>query len=711
MSIYQARYTQSHALLIGIDNYLHFPPLATAVKGVRELAEVLADELDFDPARIITLQDDQATQRAILSALNDPLSVRDKVGPDDRVLIYFAGHGTTFDTAEGEIGCIVPYDAEKNNIYTTIEMDRLTRLANRFYAKHVLFLLDACFSGFATTRDIDPGVERQLEDFLTQPSRQVITAGTRKQRASDYWGPGGHSLFTGFLITGLRGATPAPGGVLRAFHLAGYLQDEVATHSRSRQTPQYAALLGSEGGDFILNVREVVELPQWVLAAADSADPTQRLVAVGELRDLVQEAQSPQLVGQALAKLQELAAQDPDFLVRSSAQTVLHELVPETDIAPVEREKTIIVQPPHQAEAQKEPVPVPAPPESEAPPPARQPGHAAQTLKTTTVPAPAGIGRLWIGIGGALLAVALLVGLVGSVYIISKLVKEGGSGATPEPMHEETAQPTIDPAVISLATSGVSTNDQWEPYIRQFDGVQMALVPAGCFMMGSWVLEEEQPVHQLCFDDPFWIDVTEVTNMQFRAFDAKVGRNSSTTGDQYPRERITWFEAVQFCELRGARLPTEAEWEYTARGPDALVYPWGNAFDGMLLNFCDANCDEAWADKDVDDGHPHTAPAGTYPGGASWVGALDMSGNVWEWANSIHLPYPYDATDGRETDGQSNGDSERVLLGGSWSSTRDGVRAANRYKGDPTGGSDEVGFRCLRDYEPPPSLAPGSNLH
>lgn len=333
-------YRQSWALLIGVDDYRSMlPPLNTAVKGAQGLANVLEKNLGFNPDHIILLTNEEATQRNIRRALTDPFSRSDKVGPDDRVVIYFAGHGMTFDTAEGEVGCVAPSDVERGYIDTTIPMDELTRLANRIHAKHVLFLLDACFSGFATTRDASSGVERQVADFLTRPARQVITAGTREQAVSDYWGPGGHSLFTGFLIDGLGGSAPAPGGVMRAFHLAGFLQDQVAQHSRSLQTPQYAALMGSQGGDFIFGMRRAGGLAPSILSAADSSDPAQRLLAVGRLRALAKSDRSADQAAQALARLEEIAANDTDMMVRSSARAALSELLPQTHVAPVVREE------------------------------------------------------------------------------------------------------------------------------------------------------------------------------------------------------------------------------------------------------------------------------------------------------------------------------------------------------------------------------------
>lgn len=269
--------------------------------------------------------------------------------------------------------------------------------------------------------------------------------------------------------------------------------------------------------------------------------------------------------------------------------------------------------------------------------------------------------------------------------------------------------------VLEYARNFSGSNADWQPYItvQSFDGVAMVLVPAGCFTMGStdeqiedailfdrpreW-FDAEQPAHEICFDTPFWIDLTEVTNAQF-------GSSGRWEGDQLPREMVSWDEAGAHCESRGARLPTEAEWEYAARGPDGLVYPWGDAFDGSRLNFCDANCvypwgvddsteGPSWKDTSVDDGYARTAPVGSYPEGASWVGALDMSGNVWERTSSLYWwDYPYDADDGREN---PDGADFRVVRGGSWVEAADLLRSAYRSNRFSTSIYNDVGFRCAR---------------
>ncbi len=260
-----------------------------------------------------------------------------------------------------------------------------------------------------------------------------------------------------------------------------------------------------------------------------------------------------------------------------------------------------------------------------------------------------------------------------------------------------------------------TTNNQWTPVIQEFAGVPMALVPAGCWTMGSApediaaavqsctelagkescpaeMYTVEGPQHSVCFTAPYWIDVTEVTN-------ARYGSSGRWTEDQLPREMVTWFEAAVFCESRAARLPSEAEWEYAARGPGGWLYPWGNTFDGSLLNACDKDCPYPWADRTLDDGYDFTAPVGFYPKGASWVGALDMGGNTTEWTGSILKPYPYDPADIREAGNDRDRTSLRVLRGGSWLGSRVDMRATFRNPAYPATAKENIGFRCARSFE------------
>lgn len=257
---------------------------------------------------------------------------------------------------------------------------------------------------------------------------------------------------------------------------------------------------------------------------------------------------------------------------------------------------------------------------------------------------------------------------------------------------------------LTLAHGSVSENAAWEPVIRRIEGIDMALVPAGCFNMGSTdeqlveavtsciryhgsfgcqeTFEEEQPAHQVCFEAPFWIDLTAVTNRQYGSSSNKGHDNSPYRGPSWPRESVTWAEAADYCTKRGARLPTEAEWEYAARGPDVLIYPFGDDYDINKVTLHKL----------------HPVPVGNKPEGASWVGALDLSGGISEWVADWYGTYL--AEPSTDPVGPSSG-NQRITRGGDWfAHAAYFVRTTYREPHTPDYASSAVGFRCARDFEP-----------
>ena len=285
---------------------------------------------------------------------------------------------------------------------------------------------------------------------------------------------------------------------------------------------------------------------------------------------------------------------------------------------------------------------------------------------------------------------------------------------------ELTYQITATPTPGPLPQAGA--NRVWEK-----DSSVMAYVPAGAFWMGSTSAEIEDAVAACVADggseapcrrsyaaegprheiylDAFWIDRTEVTNAQYlKCVEAGIceepavcdwGAPTYNDGSKadHPVVCVDWNDARTYCQWAGKRLPTEAEWEKAARGTDGLIYPWGDAFDGRLVNFCDANCRLERKNKDWDDGYTETAPVGSYADGESPYGAWDMAGNVWEWVSDWYNGSYYNISPSSNPPGPDAG-TDKVARGGAWDGLWTYTRTATRRQHDPSDRGSIFGIRC-----------------
>lgn len=298
---------------------------------------------------------------------------------------------------------------------------------------------------------------------------------------------------------------------------------------------------------------------------------------------------------------------------------------------------------------------------------------------------------LWPGWLGPLILLVLLVMTTASFWPGDDVSLAPPDAVATLPIVKPTPTPELLPTPV-------------ETKVRINDGKVMVYVPAGEFLMGSDVSdlqadEDEKPLHPV-YLDAFWIDKTEITNSQYQlcvkagacAPPQNLGKQFSQ--DNLPVVGVNWSQAVAYCRWSGGRLPTEAEWEKAARGTDGRIYPWGNKFDGSRLNFCDANCIADWRDRRADDGYGYTAPVGSYPAGASPYGALDMSGNVWEWTADWYDPDFYKQSAYKNPTGPLSG-QQRVVRGGSWYYYGANLRVPNRHRDSPTYRYDNIGFRCV----------------
>ena len=247
---YASYYSNSRALIIGINKYVIANNLEYAVEDAKAVEEILNTKFKFPKKNIMTLINENATSSKIRTSYMS--FVNNDVQQDDRILFFFAGHGYTQEGKRGEIGFLVPYDGNCEDFSTLIRWDDLTRNAELIPAKHILFIMDACYGGLALTRATPPGSMRFLKDMLHRYSRQVLTAGKANELVSDSGGPiPNHSVFTGHFIQGLEGKAASPEGVITASGVMSYVYEKVAKDFHSHQTPHYGFIDGD--GDFIFN--------------------------------------------------------------------------------------------------------------------------------------------------------------------------------------------------------------------------------------------------------------------------------------------------------------------------------------------------------------------------------------------------------------------------------------------------------------------------
>jgi len=254
-STLEPRYATSWALVIGINAYKHINPLAIARADAESVAAVLTGELGFPKANVATLLDSRATRAGIM----ERFLAFDSLAVDDRLLVFFAGHGATFEGQRGPIGYLVPVDGKPDDKSTLIRWDEFTRNADLIPAKHILFVMDACYSGLAIQRGAGIGEQRFVSDMLQRRSRQVVTAGKADEVVADSGPTGTNSIFTGYLLEGLRGKAANDGGVLTASYLMNYVYQKVSNDPRSGQTPHFGHLDGD--GDFVLRTPNGEHLP------------------------------------------------------------------------------------------------------------------------------------------------------------------------------------------------------------------------------------------------------------------------------------------------------------------------------------------------------------------------------------------------------------------------------------------------------------------
>jgi sulfatase modifying factor 1 len=316
------------------------------------------------------------------------------------------------------------------------------------------------------------------------------------------------------------------------------------------------------------------------------------------------------------------------------------------------------------------------------------------------------------------------VTLMGSNFTWTTEVRFNGTAATSFTVVSPTEIIATVPVgtttgLVSVTTpGGTATNvDEFivPRSINPTDSAEMVWVPGGEFTMGTPYGSVWTPATQEVTLSGYWLYKYEVTVAQYRAFCAATGRvlphfpsvynwaGKSGWADpslqNHPIVNVTWNEANRYADWAGVHLPTEAQWEYAARGPEGRNYPWGgtatadNWINGWDVGKCANYYNSHFVGKS-------TWPVGSFPAGASWCGALDMAGNSWEWCadwygnySSLPVTNPTGATSG----------DKKILRGGQWDFNEHYARGANRVPYGPTNGSGYVGIRCVSSAPGPTS--------
>ena len=749
--------------VIGIDRYHRWPGLTNAMRdatGALALFQRLGFEQVAEP-----LLDDHATGKAIQSLVTDDLMT---LGVDDSLVLFYAGHGGTRKHHLGDkvvkTGYLIPVDASGSpyKVSTWVDLEGWLRAVSLLPAKHILVVLDACHSGIALDpiikwRDIGSWQDTPRSTLKARRSRRIITSALDDQVALDSGPVHGHSLFTSCLIEGLTHGIRRDGSrVTTGSELGLYVQHRVRTYPYSRQTPDFGTFAFDDRGEMVIPL--AIDRP---VAPATIVETEPHDEAASDVDNGV-------------------GACSESITTAVPAPGAMPGATPHHDPAPVPPLPFL------ETAAPIAPIPEPLVTASPAGRWTMVPTSPsiAPTSKPTVEDVSHDLGRdrwrprIIIGAAAAMLPFALLA-LLGRTVDDTRTrleapVETGRVAAPPDSpasrlIGREPGAVVQSPRDAQSSTGGAPVG---------LCPIGMVPVPAGTFRMGS--PDEigdanEHPQHKVTLS-AYCIDRTEVTVKAYAACVAAKGCSTPSLpvsgagnsaddvkrygrfcnrGDRpdHPVNCVDWNQAAAYCTWAGKRLPTEAEWEYAARGTDGRVYPWGTqqitsspvrksaqrvlrsgieCIENPLedqhgnricprgattdkapsatppsaerLNACGSECaamairelHQDWGKMyDTRDGWETTAPVGSFPDGASRFGALDMAGNIWEWTADWYGRYEGQAaTNPRGADSGT----QHVLRGGSWSDVDVGrVRTAYRLGLEPPLGLSSVGFRCAGD--------------
>lgn len=717
-------YEQSHALIIGVSNYNNGWNVLNGVKAdVSEVTTAL-EKNDFN---VQVLMD--ADKNLIDKTISEFIS---KYGQnlDNRVLIYYAGHGYTVKTNYGdELGYIVPVNAPSPQKdlagfqEKAIEMAQIEIYAKRIQSKHALFMFDACFAG--SLFDMRSPVTEAISYKTTNHVRQFITSGSAEEQVPDV------SIFRKQFVAALTTdeADYDKDGFVTGSELGQFLQTKVINYSYNSQHPQYGKIRNPklDKGDFVFvlpNQNTIVQPNNPTINEGQNTNSTGNLSLI---TDYTGTAKITSIAGTTLQTKEVSAGSTYPFNALPSGIVVINiysnsQLV-WTSKVNIAANQTTTVRADKTTGALQLITEITGSLYIDGT--FKKSLTACNTYTITDLSAGTHtlkIGADWqetiyITAGQTTTAkadkpagtLALTTQVSGNFYIDDVLREYVNSGTVKT--YTDIDPGTHDAKIVSsgqtLWQSSFSITAGQTEYLTakatpppQPSGgnytettaglnMDMVFVKGGTFKMGDNFGDgdnDEKPVHDVTLSD-FYMGKTEVTQKQWRMIMGSDPSELAFKGcDNCPVERVSWNDVQEFISKlnqktgKTYRLPTEAEWEYAARG--------GNKSNGYKYAGSD-NIDEvAWYTSNS--GSKTKPVAGKKP---NELGIYDMSGNVYEWCSDWYGDYSTSAQTNPK--GASSG-SSRVFRGGSWGNNAQDCRSARRSSNTPTRRGNNLGFRLVR---------------
>ncbi|MEM6342960.1 MAG: SUMF1/EgtB/PvdO family nonheme iron enzyme [Bacteroidota bacterium] len=678
---------KNHLFVVGINDYHKVGKLNNARRDAEALVQLLQERYQFEPERTTTLYDEEASRSAIIGRLRQQLN---KLKPEDNLVIFFSGHGH-FDTVLEE-GYWVPVDADYQAIDTYVSYDflqKIARAANQ--ARHVLFIVDSCYSGAVLVRGKDSTQSRLEKD----PSRWIIASG-RNEVVLD-GKVGGNSPFAGELLQLLQ--EHANEGI-HTLRLVDRLTENVSWNSDQTPIGQPLHGVGHRGGQFVFHAKRnekrdwhgtqqsdtiaayerflkawpdgrFADEAAWRIAQKrhsisaytrylDRPSGAYRGKALDQLALLEDEKRFQRAKVRGLAALIRFCETYPDSAYLEAARVEIAR-IREAEREPEAWQKlsaTLLPEKAPEEEKRRQ-----AQEEQE-----KQESESSETTSTEiNPPQTPWWERNAVRTGGLGLGLILLI---------------WGAWAISDNSSPQSQAQTLFTQDSSAQQAKIDTSSG-----SKFPIPEMVLIQGGEFEMGSNEgKNNEKPVHLVKLND-FWIGKYEVTQKEWQAV---MGDNPSNFDcEDCPVESVSWNKVQEYIRKLNElgegnfRLPTEAEWEYAARGGEDFLFSGSNDQNAV-----------AWFHENSDS---KTHPVGQKVPNA--YGLLDMSGNVYEWCQDWYQSDYYTELAQKGFTVNPSGPTSsgvRVLRGGSWPGLAEFCRVSYRNRAQPVGHFSSVGFRLAR---------------